>query len=152
MEEDIRNFGLELGRLLLALNWPAAHQMLAPWMQQSFTPDGVRAFFEDEYRSLLEENGIEGMQYPEYPEPDVGGNNFMNATALREPISFQGNKVREVAPEVTDENVRYWLKLQLQCSDEQMEKLGFDFFAETWMAVVETPDGLRVGYWSQGAY
>jgi len=92
------------------------------------------------------------MQYPEYREPEGGGNNFMNATALREPISFQGNRVRALAPEVNDENIRYWLKLQLQCSDEQMEKLGFDYFAETWMAVVETADGLRVGYWSQGAY
>ena len=27
-----------------------------------------------------------------------------------------------------------------------------DFFAEVWMAVVETDEGLRVGYWSQGAY
>jgi hypothetical protein len=25
---------------------------------------------------------------------------------------------------VTDENVRYWLKVQLMCSDEQMGKLG----------------------------
>jgi len=29
--------------------------------------------------------------------------------------------------------------------------LDFDHFAEVWMAVVETGDGLRVGYWSQGA-
>jgi hypothetical protein len=152
VEENVRIFGEELGRRVLARDWQGVHQMLAPWMQQSLTPDGVRAFFEDEYRSLLEENGIEGMQYPEYPEPEVGGNNFMNATALREPISFQGNRVRALAPEVNDENIRYWLKLQLQCSDEQMEKLGFDYFAETWMAVVETADGLRVGYWSQGAY
>ncbi|HEV8486961.1 MAG TPA: hypothetical protein VGV87_25675 [Blastocatellia bacterium] len=148
MEEDIRNFGVQLGRQVLARDWQAAHQMLAPWMQQSFTPDGVRGFFEDEYRSILAENGVEGMHYPEHPEPEVDGNNFMNATALREPISFQGNRVRAVAPEVTDGNIRYWLKLQLQCSDDQMGRLGFDYFSETWMAVVETPDGLRVGYWS----
>ena len=60
--------------------------------------------------------------------------------------------MRNVAPEVTDDNVRYWLKLQLHCSDEQMEKLEFDSFCEAWMAVVDTAEGLRVGYWSQGAY
>ena len=60
--------------------------------------------------------------------------------------------MRSVAPEVTDDNVRYWLKLQLQCSDAQMEQLGFDSFGEVWMAVVDTAEGLRVGYWSQGAY
>jgi hypothetical protein len=48
--------------------------------------------------------------------------------------------------------MRYWMKLQLQCSDEQMATLGFDAFCEVWMAVVDTPEGLRVGYWSHGAY
>jgi hypothetical protein len=33
-----------------------------------------------------------------------------------------------------------------------MEQLGFDYFAEVWMAVVETTEGFGVGYWSQGAY
>ena len=152
MDENVRNFGNDLGRRVLARDWPGVHQMLAPWMQRSLEVDHVRAFFEDEYRSILQENGIEGMHYPEYPEPELGGNTFMNATKLREPISFQGDKVRLVAAEVTDENVRYWLKVQLQCSDDQMAKFGFDYFAETWISVVETSVGLRVGYWSQGAY
>ena len=151
MEDNVRSFGEEFGRKALGRNWPGVHQMLAPWMQQSLTVDEVRAFFEDEYKSILKDNGIEGMHYPEYQEPELGGNNFMNATKLGEPISFQGNRVRSVAPEVTDENVRYWLKVQLQCSDDQMAKFGFDYLCETWVSVVETSDGLRVGYWSQGA-
>jgi hypothetical protein len=65
---------------------------------------------------------------------------------------WAGNKVRDVAPEVTDANMRYWMCLKLPCSDEQMTSLGFDIFCETWIAVVETGDGLRVGYWSQGPY
>ena len=82
----------------------------------------------------------------------MDGNTFMTATKLREPISFMGGTVREVAPDVTDNNVRYWMKLQLQCSDEQMAQLGFDTFCETWMSIVQTADGLRIGYWSQAAY
>ena len=31
-------------------------------------------------------------------------------------------------------------------------ELGFDSFCEVWVAVVDTAEGLRVGYWSQGAY
>jgi hypothetical protein len=42
--------------------------------------------------------------------------------------------------------------VQLQSSDEQMAKLGFDYLTEVWMALVEIPEGLRVGYWSQGGY
>jgi hypothetical protein len=143
---------MELGGHALQRDWPAVHAMLAPWLQATWSVDHVQQFFEDEYRAAVEATGAEGIQYPEYPDPEVGGNEFMKATQLREPISFAGGKVRTVAPEVTDDNVRYWLKLQLQCSDEQMERLGFDFFCEVWMAVVEIPEGLRVGYWSQGAY
>jgi hypothetical protein len=152
MDDDVRAFGMELGSKALARDWPAVHTLLAPWMRSAWTVDQVRAFFEDEYRATLEANGAEGMQYPGYPDPSVDGNAFTKATQLREPISFAGGKVRDIAAEVTDQNVRYWMKLQLQCSDEQMEKLGFDAFCEAWMAVVDTPEGLRVGYWSQGAY
>ena len=101
---------------------------------------------------MLKENGIADMYYPEYPDPEVGGNDFTNATELRKPISFLGGKVRPIPPELTDENFRYWLMVQLQCSDEQMAKLGFDYLTEVWMALVEIPEGLRVGYWSQGGY
>jgi hypothetical protein len=152
MDDDIRALGESLGKRALARDWAGVHELLAPWIRRTLTVEGVRSFFEDEYRAALKESGVEELQYPEYPEPSVDGNTFMNATKLREPISFAGNKVRSVAPEVTDENMRFWMKLQLQCSDDQMEKLGFDYFSETWIAVVQTPEGPRVGYWSQGAY
>jgi hypothetical protein len=130
VDDDVRAFGTELGRMALGREWPAVHAMLAPWLRATWTIEQVR----------------------QYPEPGLDGNGFTKATQLREPISFAGGKVRNVAPEVTDNNIRYWLKLQLHCSDEQMEKLGFDSFCEAWMAVVDTAEGLRVGYWSQGAY
>jgi len=152
MDDDIRSFGENLARSILARDWVAVHELLAPWLRATMSADLVRAFFEDEYRSTLQANGVEELRYPEYPEPSVDGNNFMNASKLREPIDFMGGKVRAVSPEVTDENMRYWMKLQLQCSDEQMEKLNFDTFCETWIAIVTTPVGLRVGYWSQGGH
>jgi hypothetical protein len=152
MDDEIRSFGETLGRRVLARDWSGVRELLAPWLSASMDADQVRAFFENEYRATLSANGVQELHYPEYPEPSVDGNNFMNATKLREPISFQGGKTRAVAPEVTDQNMRYWMKLQLQCSDEQMAKLNFDAFCEVWLAVVTTPEGLRVGYWSQGAY
>ncbi|MBN8561543.1 MAG: hypothetical protein J0L70_13515 [Leptolyngbya sp. UWPOB_LEPTO1] len=152
MDDDIRAFGETIGRKALARDWSAVHQLLASWLRATISLEGVRSFFEDEYRSTLAANGVEDLQYPEYLEPEVGGNNYMNATKLREPIEFEGGKVRPVPPEVTDQNMRFWMVLRLQCSDEQMEKLSFDTFCEVWIAVVETSEGLRVGYWSQGAY
>lgn len=152
MDEDVRAFGEDLGRRALARDWAGVHALLAPWLQRALTVEQVQAFFEDEYRLTLKDSGIDEMHYPEHPEAEVDGNQHTNATALREPLSFAGGKVRPVAPELTDENMRYWMRLQLQCSDAQMETFGFDFFSEVWLAVVQTPDGLRVGYWSQGAY
>jgi hypothetical protein len=152
MDEETRAFGEQLGKAALARDWAGVHAMLAPWLRSSLSVDNVRAFFEDEYRSALAESKVDALEYPGYPEPSVDGNTYMNATKLREPISFAGGKVRNVAPELTDANMKFWMKLQLQCSDEQMERLSFDFFAEVWLAVAETDEGLRVGYWSQGAY
>ena len=151
MDDSVRAFGEILGRKALERDWSAVHQLLAPWLRATISPDAVRAFFEDEYRATLQANGVEGIHDPEYPEPSVDGNNFLNATKLREPISFQGGKVRAVPPEVTDQNMQFRMKLQLQCSDDQMAKLNFDTFCEVWLAVVDTDEGLRVGYWSQGA-
>jgi hypothetical protein len=152
VDKDIRLFGMDIGRRALARDWKGVHSLLAPWLQRTTTADDVRGFFENEYRGTLQANGIEDLHYPEHPEPQVGGNSFTNATALRKPISWDGNRVRSVAAEVTDINMVYWMSLQLQCSDEQMANLGFDHFSEVWLAIVETKEGLRVGYWSQGAY
>jgi hypothetical protein len=152
MDDDVRTFGTELGRKAIARDWPGVHSLLAPWMRAECSVDEVRAFFEDEYRQTLEANEVPEMHYPEHPEPQLDGNGFTKATQLREPISFAGGKVRPVAREVTDENVRYWMNLQLPCSDDQVEALGFDCFCDIWVAVVQTDEGLRVGYWSHGAY
>ena len=152
MDDAIRDFGMQLGHRVLARDWAGTHALLAPWLRAAASVDDVRRFFEDEYRMTLEAWGLDGVHWPEYPDPDVGGNDFVNATGLREPMSFKPGHLRPVPAEVTDDNMRFWMSMQLQCSDEQMARLGFDFFAEVWVAVVQTGEGLRVGYWSQGAY
>jgi len=152
MDDDVREFGMKLGRSAIARDWESVHEMLAPWLRPTLSVDGVQKFFEDEYQVTLNANGVEGEHSPGGPEPQIDGNGFMNATELRKPISFAGGKVRPLAPEVTDANVRYWMSLQLPCSEEQQGDLDFDFFCEVWIAVVQTPEGLRVGYWSQGGY
>jgi hypothetical protein len=152
MQDNVRGFGLDLGHKVLARDWIGVHGLLAPWLQQSIGVDAVSGFFEDEYRRTLKDNGVEEIHYPQYPDPELGGNDHANATALRAPMSFKPGCIRPVAPEVTDTNFRYWLMMRLQCSDEQMAQLDFDHFAEVWMAVVDSGDGLRVGYWSHGAY
>ena len=152
METNVQEFGDKLGRKVLARDWPGVRELLAPWLRERLSADSVRAFFEDEYKRTLEANDIHELMYPEHPDPEVGGNNHTNATELRKPLSWDAGRMRPVPAEVTDATMRYWMRLQLQCSDDQMEALNFDSFAEVWLAVVETSEGLRVGYWSHGAY
>jgi hypothetical protein len=128
MDDDIGRFGTEIGHHALQRNWTGVHQMLAPWLQHSLSVDDVRTFFENAYREILQGNRIQDMHYPEYPDPELGGNSFTNATKLRQPLSFQDGRVRAVPLELTDENFRYWLMVQLQCSDEQMEALAAIFW------------------------
>ena len=152
MDDDIREFGMNLGGLALARDWGGVHDLLSPWLQKDLSVEGVKTFFEDEYRRTLGANGVEEMFYPEYPEPGVDGNTFMNATELRKPISWEGDRIRNIPPELTDTNVKYWMNLKLYCSDEQMQTLSFDTFTDIWLSVAESDGRLCVGYWSCGAY
>jgi hypothetical protein len=143
---------MNLGHRALARDWAGVHGLLAPWLERSMDVDAVRRFFEDEYRLMLKHNGIEEMHYPEYPDPELDGSDHTNATSLRRPMSFKPGYIRRLRRKSPIAIFVIWLVMRLQCSDEQMEQLDFDHFAEVWMAVVETSDGLRVGYWSQAAY
>ena len=82
MQDDIRAFRMDLGRNAHARDWAGVRELLAPCLRRSMDADAVRRFFEDEYRLILGDNGIEEMHYREYPDPEVGGNDHTNATAL----------------------------------------------------------------------
>lgn len=86
-----------------------------------------------------------GVHYPEVYE--VSGNASTLAD-LRDDEDFP----RAIAAEVTEDVFRQWMKLQLQCSQEQAITLGFDYFSEVWAIVVEIDEGLRIGYWSHSPY
>jgi hypothetical protein len=142
---------MELGHRVIGRDWTGVHLLLAPWLRRTLRSGDIERFFEDEYRATLKANGIEPMHHPEFPDPEIGGNQFTNATSLRAPLSWKPGYQRPVPAEVGDDNMRYWLCMKLLCSDAQMQQLDFDCFAEVWIAVVHTDEGLRVGYWSHGA-
>ena len=81
MDDDVRAFGVELGRKALAQDWPAVHGMLAPRMRGVYSVDDVRTFFENEYKATLEANSIQGSHYPEHSDPAVDGNSHTEGHA-----------------------------------------------------------------------
>lgn len=138
MDSDIYNFGNALGKCALLRDWKSVHAYLAPWMAAVVTVEDVRRFFECQYQAIA--GDASGVVFPEATTVELGGNDFTDVSELRES--------HPVAESVSDENLRYWLRMLLPTSDAQRAALGLDFLAEAWIAVVSTPDGLRVGYWS----
>lgn len=90
-----------------------------------------------------------GIRQPE--KLHSGGNSGMKARELQSPVGSWSDHVRSVSPRVTDQNLRYWMRLVMECSDEQTDELGFDEFADEWAAVVRTNAGLRVGHLGEGS-
>ena len=95
MNDDIRQFGTGLGERVIARDWAGVHALLAPRLQTSLTEDDVRAFYEDAYREVLEENGVEGLHHPE--KFHIGGNSEMTAKELHSPVGSWSDHVRPVS-------------------------------------------------------
>lgn len=149
MDDAIRESATAFGKAALDRDWTTAHSLLAPWLRASLSADDLRAFFENGYRSTLREYNIVEMLYPEFPEPEVDGNGHTKPDDLREPKPWTAHWP-PVPDELTDANMRYWANIVLHCSDEQMETLDFDYFIQVWAAMVETDEGIRVGYLING--
>jgi hypothetical protein len=149
MDDAIREIATAFGKAALDRDWATAHSLLAPWLRTSLSVEDLREFFENGYRAILRESGIEEMFYPEYPEPEIGGNGHTKTGDLREPKPWTAHWP-PIPDELTDANMRYWANIVLQCSDEQMETLDFDYFIQVWAAIAETDEGLRVGYFVNG--
>jgi hypothetical protein len=93
---------------------------------------------------VLEKNLMQGLHHPE--NFHIGGNSEMTAKELHSPVGSWSDHARPVSPLVTDLNLRDWMRLVLECSDE----LAFNEFADVWMAVVQTEARLRVGIGGRG--
>jgi len=148
MEPDVRAFGDLLANTALARDWEGVHDLLAPWLKERLSVAEVRGFFEDDYAEILNENNISGTHFPELPY--VSGND--SSLAFLREASEVVPRPRPIPAEVTDDNFRQWMKLQLLCSEEQADALGFDHFTEVWLIVVAHDGYLRVGYWSHNPY
>jgi hypothetical protein len=149
MDDAIREIATAFGKAALDRDWATAHSLLARWLRTSLSIEDLRDFFENGYRAILRGFDIQEMLYPEYPEPEVDGNGHTKPSNLREPKPWTAHWP-PVPDELTDTNMRYWASIQLQCSDEQMETLDFDYFIQVWAAIAETDEGLRVGFFVNG--
>lgn len=148
MDQRMRTFGEQLGSRALAQDWAGVQQLLAPWLRERYSVEAVQQFFEDDYASVLVGCEIEELHYPAQVRVD---GNTSTLEELRQVPSWLP-RGRPIPQEVTADNFRQWMNLQLECSEEQAEELELDFLSDTWLIVVELEEGLRVGYWAHDPY
>lgn len=148
MDSQTRTFGETLAKTILDQDWSGVHELLAPWLQSRYTIDDVQEFFESDYLSILAGSDIDELHHPETYY--VGGNSS-DLASLREPPSWKPVG-RAIPDEVSDENFRQWMNVQLQCSEDQQAELDLDYLSDLWLVVVEHENELRVGYWAHDPY
>lgn len=139
LKPEYREFAENFAETIIAKDFTSAHQMLAPWLQQSVTPDGLAQMIAAEVQETAEINEIEGNLHPASYDID---SNSCSLADLREPRSYAAS--RDIAPEVTTENFRQWMVRQFQPSED--EELEIDAYVDLWMIVVEIDGEYKVGY------
>lgn len=134
-----RDFAERFADAIVAKDFSAAHQLLAPWLQKSVTPKYLAQIIQDKVKEIAEANELDGEFHPGSYEIDW---NTCSLEDLNSPRSFEED--RSIPEEVTDKNYRQWMVIQFQPGKEEME---IDAYLDWWMAVVEQEDGeYKIGY------
>ena len=117
---------------VMADDYTQAHQQLAPWLQSSIAPDVLRETVLSRISTAAQALATAGPLIPvdyrlhitEWTLDDVRGPN------------------RELPAEITDDNFHAWACIQFVAD----ESTGRDSWFDYWCVLVDTPDGLRIGY------
>jgi hypothetical protein len=103
-----QQFAANFAQAVMSKNFAAAHDLLAPWLQQTLSPERLAELIRAEVSLTLAANELEGDFHPQAYE--IGWNNCQ-LTNLLEPRSYA--PPREIAAEVTPNNFCQWMKIQL---------------------------------------
>lgn len=128
-------FVATFGAALIDQDWKRAHGMLAPWLGARISAGGLR----DQVAAVVDEMCAEW-------EIDAEGMHPRAVETSGNPLDLAGLRActPELPAEITEANLRGWrVATLLPGEDEEVE---FDAYADLWMAVVATPDGLAVGF------
>jgi hypothetical protein len=161
MDEGYKQFASAFATAVCAKNYQAAHQMLAPWLQQTLSQAKLQEMIEKEIREVCDAAEVAEMAYPDTWEID---GNSSTLESLRDPHSFistrnsgwlngegqgyssAGDLVKPIADEVTTENFRKWMCIQFMPNEEARGDLDIDAFVDFWMALVEVGGQFKIGY------
>ena len=97
MQSHQQSFLEGFGNAVVGQDFHTAHGMLAQWIQDSITSDGLRSRIVERLREMADEWDLDKVHFPRQYEVDEGD---MSLDELRSEGS-------EIPPQVTEENTRY---------------------------------------------
>jgi hypothetical protein len=140
LNKSYRKFAAQFAEAVIAKDFTTAHQMLAPWLRRSVTPQQLSRIIKEKVNEIAEANELGGDLHPGSYQIDW---NISTLEDLRTPPSY-GDE-RSIPAEVTDKNFRQWMVIQFQPKEE--EELEIDAYLDWWMMVVEEGGEQKIGYY-----
>jgi hypothetical protein len=139
-DNDVLDFVRHFADRIVARDFAGAHGALAPWLRAEVSPDDLAATIDAEVQLTREACGESDECKPETYEIDW---NSISLASLKEHRSVA--PLPSVSDEITDDNFRNWVCVQLMPSEEGVWEL--DAFVDMWLMVVALDTGYAVGYY-----
>jgi len=122
----------EFATAIMAEDYAKAHQQLAPWLQTTVSVDGLHETVRSKISTAAQSLSTAGSLIPvdyrlhvtEWTLDEVRGPN------------------RPLPAEVTEKNFHAWACIQFVADEATGRDSWFDF----WCVLVDTPQGVRIGY------
>lgn len=139
-EKTYENFAVCFAQTIVAQDFTAAQQFLAPWLQNDISSTDLQTGFEKE---LWEMNLYWELEELIYPAQFSVSWNSSNLESLKEFRDWR--EPRPFSDELTVENFRKWMVIQFR-PDKTDERTEMDAWFDFWFVVAEINDELKIGY------
>ena len=140
MREEYKEFAIKFAKTICEKDFAAAHNFLAPWIQNEMSPEDLRGAIE---KWLLEMNEVWGIEELIFPaEFEIDGNSS-DLSGLKEERDWR--EPRKISAEITDRNFRQWMMIEF-LPDENDSRVELDGWFDFWFILVETNGELRIGF------
>ena len=140
MREEYKEFAIKFAKTICEKDFAAAHNFLAPWIQNEISPNDLRVAIE---KWLLEMNEIWGIEELIFPaEFEIDGNSS-DLSGLKEERDWR--EPRNISDKITDENFRQWMVIEF-LPNENDSRIELDGWFDFWFILVETDGELRIGF------
>jgi hypothetical protein len=139
MPERYRKLAAAFAEAIVSQDYEAAHGLFAPWLSAAVSADDLEDRVQTAIDEVSEIIGLTGSAHPgSFSVTPVDA----SLDELRAPRPF--DPPRAIAPEVTPETYRAWMKVQFVPGPDSSVEI--DAWFDVWLALAETDDGLAIGY------